>query len=123
MQLKASLVIPATALGFAGTAAASPITFEARETAMDDYLYVCTDVDWSGICQNLGFFAGECYNFPAEFQEDISSIGPPQGWECVIYDNYNCDGGYDLYAVYPGNAYLNETDYNDVLSSFVCTRT
>lgn len=101
---------------------------------MDDYLYACTDVDWSGTCQSLGFFAGECYNFPAEFQKVFQC--PSQGWECVVYKCV-CHQNRPWLLAYLSatvttivtaamclscNTYFNERDFNDVFSSFVCNR-
>ena len=48
-------------------------------------LYVCSDANWSGTCENVGFNNEECIVFPGELQNDITSVGPPQGYYCYLY--------------------------------------
>lgn len=58
---------------------------QTRAAEVDGHVYICTDANWSGDCTNYGFYEGVCSNFPAEFQDDISSIGPDGGWKCNFY--------------------------------------
>ena len=58
---------------------------QARSTEVDGDIFICTDANWSGDCTTYGFFSGVCSNFPPEFQDDISSVGPNPGWSCNLY--------------------------------------
>lgn len=105
-----------------GKSAATPMPDVALE-ARDPWgnLYVCTDANWSGNCDNIWFDNGACVVFPDEFQNSISSICPPKGWGCNAYVNYECnDDGLDF--LYPGIDDLGDgnTNYNDRLNSFSC---
>ena len=53
--------------------------------AVDGHIYICTDDQFSGACINYGFRNNQCSNFPTGFQDDISSVGPDQGWVCSLY--------------------------------------
>lgn len=58
---------------------------EARAAQVDGHIFICTDDQFSGDCTNYGFVANTCSNFPSEFQDDISSVGPDQGWVCTLF--------------------------------------
>ncbi|THG94153.1 hypothetical protein EW026_g7261 [Hermanssonia centrifuga] len=122
MQFKPTFsVLAAIVLSMASVklATASPVV-ETRAAEVDGDLYACTDANWAGQCENLGFYNGQCENFPADLQDDISSIGPDAGWVCVLYINDNCDGSAgSLIVTSPGFDQLQWG--NDALSSFVCT--
>lgn len=59
--------------------------FFAPQRRVDGYVYICTDAEWAGACDNYGFTLDVCSNFPSEFQDDISSVGPSQGFSCNFY--------------------------------------
>ncbi|THG97022.1 hypothetical protein EW026_g4914 [Hermanssonia centrifuga] len=87
MQFKSTFsVLAAVVLSMASVklATASPVV-ETRAAEVDGDIFACTDANWAGQCENLGFFNGQCENFPADLQDDISSIGPDAGWVCVLY--------------------------------------
>jgi hypothetical protein len=48
-------------------------------------VYVCTDANFGGECDNYAVTLGECSNFPPAFQYDISSFGPQEGTSCCIF--------------------------------------
>ncbi|KAF7798388.1 hypothetical protein EIP86_009609 [Pleurotus ostreatoroseus] len=50
----------------------------------DGHLFVCIDENWSGACLNIGFYAQQCQNFPSGFDNQITSVGPDQGWQCHL---------------------------------------
>ncbi|KAK1216101.1 hypothetical protein PQX77_021279 [Marasmius sp. AFHP31] len=81
MQYKLAFV----ALVAAATSVLAAPAIEVREPAADGNLYVCTDFNFSGQCANLGFFRDQCNNMPSGFQDNISSFGPDDGWECTTY--------------------------------------
>lgn len=56
-----------------------------RAADVDGHIYICTDANWDGDCDDYGFTDGACSNFPSEYQDDISSIGPDSGWLCTLY--------------------------------------
>ena len=58
---------------------------QARAADADGGLFVCTNAQFTGNCQNIGFNNGQCVVFPSAFQNDISSLGPDQGWVCNAY--------------------------------------
>ncbi|GJE87342.1 hypothetical protein PsYK624_034250 [Phanerochaete sordida] len=123
MSFKPAFAFLAAALAFAGSAAASPIgnaALEARDYPPGN-LYVCTDANWGGHCDNIWFAHEQCVTFPGDFQNDISSIGPPQQWYCYGYTNYNCGDDFIDFQ-YPGIYDLGDgnTAFNDRLNSFVC---
>ncbi|PSR74742.1 hypothetical protein PHLCEN_2v9621 [Hermanssonia centrifuga] len=85
----------------------------------DGHIYICTDDNWSGSCENFGFIAYSCSNFPSNFQDDISSVGPDSGWYCTLYIDYNCNPDQGTYTVTaPGYSAL--TYGNDAFSSVMC---
>ncbi|GJE87356.1 hypothetical protein PsYK624_034390 [Phanerochaete sordida] len=112
MQFTLAISVLATALAVAAT----PVK------RWDNALYVCSDANWSGTCENVGFNNEECIVFPGELQNDITSVGPPQGYYCYLYRNYSCTGDNLSSVVYPGISDLGDgnTDYNDGLNSFKC---
>ncbi|GJE87341.1 hypothetical protein PsYK624_034240 [Phanerochaete sordida] len=118
-----STLLVAALAALVSTGKASPVgdaSFAARDAPWGN-LYVCTDANWSGNCDNIWFQSGQCVVFPGDFQNDISSIGPPKGWGCNAYVDYNCaDDGLDF--LYPGIYDLGDgnTNYNDRLNSFSC---
>ncbi|KAJ7752712.1 hypothetical protein B0H14DRAFT_3710497 [Mycena olivaceomarginata] len=112
-SLKLSFVALAAAIA-ALTVNAVPAT--APEPDVDGHVYICTDANFSGDCTDYGFFAGQCSNFPGEFNDDISSFGPDVGWACTI--DVNCSG--DTYTgTYPGFGTL-PGFLNDAFSSVLC---
>lgn len=113
MQFTLALVALAAALA----ASASPL-----QTRGSSNLYVCTDANWAGLCENVWFQDETCQTFPGELQNDISSVGPPQGYYCYLYTDYDCTGDNLSSVTYPGIYDLGDgnTGYNDRLNSFKC---
>ena len=56
-----------------------------RQAPSSGTIYVCDTWDWQGSCANIGFNNGQCTNFPSNFQDNISSIGPDGGWTCQVF--------------------------------------
>ncbi|KAJ7923952.1 hypothetical protein B0H13DRAFT_1864422 [Mycena leptocephala] len=74
-----------------------------------------TDISYDGgECANFPFVVGRCYNFQSQFNNTISSYGPPP---C----DPDCTGDEFETQVYPGT--MNETKYPDKFSSFLCAHT
>ena len=48
-------------------------------------IFVCTDYNWGGLCDHFAFQNGVCANFPADLNDQISSVGPDAGWTCNLY--------------------------------------
>jgi hypothetical protein len=51
----------------------------------DAYVYICTDANFGGACVNYGISINQCSNLPAAFNDDISSLGPDDGLQCIFY--------------------------------------
>jgi hypothetical protein len=51
----------------------------------DAYVYICTDANFGGACVNYGISINVCSNLPAAFNDDISSLGPDNGLQCIFY--------------------------------------
>jgi hypothetical protein len=47
--------------------------------------FVCVDGGFTGSCGHFSGTSGECVNFPAAFNDNISSFGPDSGQDCFIY--------------------------------------
>ncbi|KAF8996354.1 hypothetical protein BDQ17DRAFT_1429799 [Cyathus striatus] len=108
-------------LAAVSTALAAPAELNAkREALVDGHLFVCTDNDFAGDCSNIGFFNNQCSNFSPEFQDDISSWGPDEGWVCTTYTDINCSG-LTYTAGNPGFSSL-PPGINDAISSFRCNQ-
>ncbi|KAJ7051485.1 hypothetical protein C8F01DRAFT_1262816 [Mycena amicta] len=87
---------------------------------VDGHVFVCTDVDFAGDCSDYGFVNDVCSNFPPEFQNDISSFGPDQGFECITYTDNDCSpAGLTYTAIWPGFSTL-PPGINDAISSVIC---
>ncbi|KAJ3559900.1 hypothetical protein NM688_g52 [Phlebia brevispora] len=127
MQFKLSLVafvgVVASLTNVSALPAAKPL--EAREedaATFDGHLFVCTDDGFSGSCLNIGFYSQVCQNFPDGYNDQISSVGPDQGWNCELFIDDNCNDDQGTYWVeYPGFSSLSYG--NDAFSSFQCYRT
>lgn len=124
MSSKFTFVTLAVALAALHDASASPITNATVASTSDDIwgnLYVCTDANWSGNCDNIWFENSRCWVLPTEYQNDVTSIGPPEDWYCYGYVDYNCEDDFIDFQ-YPGISDLGDgnTNYNDKLKSFVC---
>ncbi|KAJ7057336.1 hypothetical protein C8F01DRAFT_1086374 [Mycena amicta] len=96
----------------------TPVEAEARAEDVSAHVFICTDINFAGDCTNYGFNSGQCSNFPGEFQDDISSFGPDQGWECIMYTDINCQG-LTYTGVWPGFSTL-PPGINDAISSVLC---
>ena len=59
--------------------------FVHRQAPSTGKIHVCTDWDWKGSCTNVHFNNAQCTNFPSAYQDNVSSLGPDGGWECIIY--------------------------------------
>lgn len=123
MFIKSAFVLFVTAGALMHTASATPVSnadLGARAGPWGN-LYVCTDANWSGNCDNIWYEHAKCVVLPEEFQNDISSIGPPQRWYCKGYTDYNCADDFIDFD-YPGIYDLGDgnTAYNDRINSFVC---
>ncbi|GJE92431.1 hypothetical protein PsYK624_085850 [Phanerochaete sordida] len=119
-RLTTALLAVTAALGGVAATPAAP-----KVRAAQASLVVCTDKNFSGKCQSIGFNNAQCVVFPSGFQKDISSIAPPSGWVCDAYIDLVCtgDGLGDITS--PGISDLGDhhTNYNDRLNSFVCYTT
>ncbi|THG97890.1 hypothetical protein EW026_g4196 [Hermanssonia centrifuga] len=117
MQFKLAFAALASVLAIA---TAAPL--EERAAQVDGHIFICTDDNYGGDCTNYGFTSGACSNFPSEFQDDISSLGPDSGWFCNLYLDYNCNNDESSLRVdYPGISALGWG--NDAFSSLQCYRT
>lgn len=103
-------------------------------------MFACTGDSFSGTCFDVPFVDRVCTNFPAELQDNISSISPDSGWTCLAFafvfytvgatlhtDGTNCsdldcsDAHGHITIPNPGFPRLGDLGWNDKLSSFSCT--
>ncbi|KAJ6609426.1 hypothetical protein B0H10DRAFT_1813774, partial [Mycena sp. CBHHK59/15] len=83
--------------------------------------FVCTDAGFTGNCAVFSGSSGECVNFPASFNDDISAVGPDGGQDCFFWNDGGCTNEKLGPVRSPGIANLNvaaTVDFNDHLSSF-----
>ncbi|KAI1416999.1 hypothetical protein F5Y13DRAFT_185832 [Hypoxylon sp. FL1857] len=98
-------------------------TREVLEKRAQHCVYVCTQAEFSGLCQNECAGAGVCYNVPSSFNDQISSLGPDSGY-CRAFFDRDCQiaaGHFDF--VYPGYddlSHLGGGESNDQISSWIC---
>ncbi|KAM3413644.1 hypothetical protein BST61_g10337 [Cercospora zeina] len=90
-------------------------------------LYVCTDADWKGTCEDLRNGPGLCINFEEPFAANISSVGPDSEISgCTLFEKENCDlsGEFVANIKKPGLSGLRTSPqggrYNDKFRSYIC---
>ncbi|KAJ7325397.1 hypothetical protein DFH08DRAFT_817077 [Mycena albidolilacea] len=88
---------------------AAPAGPTADAALVDANVSICTDSNFGGDCTEYRITNNACSNLPSEFQDDISSFGPDQGWGCIFYTQ-----------AYPGTT-LVPGFLNDAFSSVRCT--
>ncbi|KAJ7653429.1 hypothetical protein B0H17DRAFT_1147141 [Mycena rosella] len=80
--------------------------------------FVCANAPFVDPCGKFSGVSGECVNFPASFDDDISSVGPDSGQDCFFYVDVGC-GGASLGPIRgPGIPDLFNSGFNDQISSF-----
>ncbi|KAI4175018.1 MAG: hypothetical protein LQ348_006268 [Seirophora lacunosa] len=84
------------------------------------YLYVCTDANFRGRCQNLESTRQGCYTLSNSFSDTISSLGPSQGATCTVWQDLGCSGRALGGIRYPGISNLREYNFNDIITSYQC---
>ncbi|OHE92128.1 hypothetical protein CORC01_12583 [Colletotrichum orchidophilum] len=86
------------------------------------HLYICSDANFSGRCQNLDSNTGQCYNLGNGFNDVVSSLGPDAGTSCTIWENNGCSGASIVNIVSPGiyNLADSKWNFNDKMSSYRC---
>ncbi|KAI1137767.1 hypothetical protein F5Y05DRAFT_413714 [Hypoxylon sp. FL0543] len=86
-------------------------------------VYVCTQAGFAGLCENECAQAGVCYNVPASFNDQISSLGPDSGY-CRAFFDYDCQdtsGHFDFVSPgYDDLSHLGDGSSNDQISSWIC---
>ncbi|KAG9097034.1 hypothetical protein FS749_007157 [Ceratobasidium sp. UAMH 11750] len=65
---------------------------------------------------------GKCVNVGPDFNDNVSSFGPDNGWTCTIYSNVGCNGRATGGVIYPGIYNLADYNNNDAMSSFQCAQ-
>ncbi|KAF9871922.1 hypothetical protein CkaCkLH20_10554 [Colletotrichum karsti] len=76
------------------------------------HLYICSDANFSGRCQNLESNTGQCYNLGNGFNDVVSSLGPDAGTSCTIWENNGCSGASIVNIVSPGIYNLADSIWN-----------
>ncbi|GJE95737.1 hypothetical protein PsYK624_119230 [Phanerochaete sordida] len=135
MQPIASLAIVAAILS---TTTASPVAIEASPSLLPSvghahsrqpryasppsgYFIACTGLGFSGLCRNFPFVSSQCFDFPPAFNKSISSIVPAPHWDCILWSDPNCGMGGTVYSsVYPGEPFMNTTNFDNTASSVYC---
>ncbi|KAK1624683.1 hypothetical protein BDP81DRAFT_398319 [Colletotrichum phormii] len=86
------------------------------------HLYICSDANFSGRCQNLESNTGQCYNLYNGFNDVVSSLGPDAGTSCTIWEDGGCTGASIVNIVSPGIYNLADSiwNFNDKMSSYRC---
>ncbi|KAJ6586528.1 hypothetical protein DFH09DRAFT_1308544 [Mycena vulgaris] len=85
-------------------------------------VFVCANAPWVEPCTKFSGASGECVNFSASFQDDISSVGPDSGQQCFFFAQGPSFGplrrpGAANLATVPAPSFTIGT-FNDRLSSF-----
>ncbi|KAJ6498663.1 hypothetical protein DFH09DRAFT_1203914, partial [Mycena vulgaris] len=91
-------------------------------------VFVCANAPWVEPCTKFSGASGECVNFSASFQDDMSSVGPDSGQQCFFFADVGCKGPSFGPIRSPGAANLATVPapsstigtFNDRLSSFKC---
>ncbi|KAL8876670.1 MAG: hypothetical protein Q9198_005172 [Flavoplaca austrocitrina] len=84
------------------------------------HVFVCTDSNFKGRCENLESTKQGCYTLFNGFSDTISSIGPDAGTTCTLWDNAGCSGASLGGIVKPGIFDLADFGFNDRASSYQC---
>ncbi|KAJ7659457.1 hypothetical protein B0H17DRAFT_1212907 [Mycena rosella] len=84
-------------------------------------VFVCANAPFVDPCGKFSGVSGECVNFPASFDDDISSVGPDSGQDCFFYV-YGCGvrGRKPRAHQRPRDPDLFNSGFNDQISSFKC---
>ncbi|KAK7051754.1 hypothetical protein R3P38DRAFT_2857212 [Favolaschia claudopus] len=86
-------------------------------------VFVCTDAGFTGDCGTFHGNSGQCVNFPGEFNDDITAVGPDDGQDCFFFIDAGCTNQQLGPLRSPGIANLNvaaTVAFNDHISSFQC---
>ncbi|KAJ6603069.1 hypothetical protein B0H10DRAFT_2217616 [Mycena sp. CBHHK59/15] len=87
-------------------------------------VFVCVEAGFTGHCGNFAGASGQCVNFPSDFNDDITAVGPDDGQDCFFYIDANCSNEQLGPIRSPGLANLRDTPehlpFNDAISSFKC---
>ncbi|KAL9106751.1 MAG: hypothetical protein Q9227_008250 [Pyrenula ochraceoflavens] len=92
-------------------------------------VYLCTDANFQGTCQNMVPAFNTCTNLAAPYDNSVSSVGPADGNFCRFFKDPGCSdqqAGVDFFDVVgsPGISDLKTYDngvFNDQISSFQCS--
>ncbi|KAK7456722.1 hypothetical protein Landi51_01998 [Colletotrichum acutatum] len=81
------------------------------------HLYICSDANFSGRCQNLESNTGQCSKlYPDDlgngFNDVVSSLGPDAGTSCTIWEHAGCTGASIVNIVNPGIYNLADSNWN-----------
>ncbi|KAK1546273.1 hypothetical protein CPAR01_00240 [Colletotrichum paranaense] len=81
------------------------------------HLYICSDANFSGRCQNLESNTGQCFRLHLDdlgngFNDVVSSLGPDAGTSCTIWENAGCTGASIVNIVNPGIYNLADSNWN-----------
>ncbi|KAJ7466008.1 hypothetical protein FB451DRAFT_1402415 [Mycena latifolia] len=100
---------------------------EALKPRAQGAVFVCANATFAQPCGKFSSVSAECVNFPAAFNDDISSVGPDSGQDCFFFvqvffrvfaRDAGCSGA-ELGPVRdPGISDLFSTGFNDKISSF-----
>ncbi|KAJ6534972.1 hypothetical protein B0H19DRAFT_964149, partial [Mycena capillaripes] len=89
--------------------------------------YVCTDAGFAGSCTKFTGASGQCVNFSAAYNDDISAVGPDAAQDCFFFEDGGCSGasfgpirdpGIFNLVTYLGSSATQSLRFNDQLSSF-----
>ncbi|KAJ7323255.1 hypothetical protein DFH08DRAFT_350047 [Mycena albidolilacea] len=86
-------------------------------------IFVCTDAGFTGSCAVFSGASGQCVDFPSNFNDDISSVGPDSGQDCFFWIDAGCSNEQLGPIRSPGSSNLNvdpTVAFNDHISSFKC---
>ncbi|KAK7051757.1 hypothetical protein R3P38DRAFT_2857227 [Favolaschia claudopus] len=86
-------------------------------------VFVCVDAGFNPPCQTFHGNSGQCVNFPAEFNDDITAVGPDSGQDCFFFIDGDCTNAQLGPIRSPGISDLNvaaTVAFNDHISSFKC---
>ncbi|KAJ7481574.1 hypothetical protein FB451DRAFT_1443900 [Mycena latifolia] len=89
--------------------------------------FFCNDINWKNDCVHwTNLYPGACYTLDAAHQDKVSSFGPDEVDECLLYPDFDCMSVEQGYLKYPGSGDLRTEYYpagepmNDHANSFRC---
>ncbi|KAF8998245.1 hypothetical protein BDQ17DRAFT_1247881 [Cyathus striatus] len=93
---------------------------ETDQAAETDSILICSDKELGGDCTTAFFNPGVCVNVPVDLNDEITSMSIANGYICTIFEDTDCQGS-NIVILPPGPDNLKDQQFNDEISSFLCS--